>query len=99
MLEKDPSYQYASTTLSASSIRTQFSLALNVRMSLFGAEFLAARADRVGLVRRAYLVLATAENELALHANRDMQCAEELRLPCSIASSLPHAFPDSTRRI
>ena len=59
VLEKDPSYQYASTTLSASSIRTQFSLALNVRMSLFGAEFLAARADRVGLVRRAYLVLAT----------------------------------------
>ena len=31
VLEKDPSYQYASTTLSAASIRTQFSLPLNVR--------------------------------------------------------------------
>src|ERR1051325_8512119 len=76
VLERDPTYQYASTTLSAASIRTQFSLPLNVRMSLFGAEFLAARADRVSLVRRAYLVLATAQNEPALRANRDMQCAE-----------------------
>ena len=55
VLEKDPSYQYASTTLSAASIRTQFSLPLNVRMSLFGAAFLEAMAERVGLVRRAYL--------------------------------------------
>ena len=47
VLEKDPSYQYASTTLSAASIRTQFSLPLNVRMSLFGAAFLEAMAERV----------------------------------------------------
>src|SRR6516164_3967837 len=76
VLEKDPSYQYASTTLSAASIRTQFSLPLNVRMSLFGAEFLAARAERVGLVQRAYLVLATAATGAALRANREMQLAE-----------------------
>ena len=93
VLEKDPSYQYASTTLSASSIRTQFSLALNVRMSLFGAEFLAARADRVGLVRRAYLVLATAENELALHANRDMQCAEGAAVALFDREQLTARFP------
>jgi glycine/D-amino acid oxidase-like deaminating enzyme len=76
VLERDPSYQYASTTLSAASIRTQFSFPLNVRMSLFGAEFLAARAEQVGLVRRAYLVLATAATEPALRANREMQLAE-----------------------
>ena len=63
VLEKDPTYQYASTTLSASSIRTQFSLPLNVRMSLFGATFLDAVAERIGLVRRAYLVLAGAAGE------------------------------------
>ena len=59
VLEKDPTYQYASTTLSAASIRTQFSLPQNVRMSLFGASFLEAMAERAGLIRRAYLVLAT----------------------------------------
>src|SRR3954447_9497682 len=76
VLEKDPSYQYASTTLSAASIRTQFSLPLNVRMSLFGAEFLASRSERVGRVQRGYLVLATAATEAVLRANREMQCGE-----------------------
>jgi glycine/D-amino acid oxidase-like deaminating enzyme len=76
VLEKDPSYQYASTTLSAASIRTQFSLPLNVRMSLFGASFLEAMASRVGLVRSAYLVLAGPDGEATLRANREMQLAE-----------------------
>src|SRR6476469_11001364 len=76
VLEKDPSYQYASTTLSAASIRTQFSLPLNVRMSLFGAAFLEAMAERVGLVRRAYLVLASPEGQQVLRANHAMQLAE-----------------------
>jgi FAD-dependent oxidoreductase domain-containing protein 1 len=76
VLEKDPTYQYASTTLSASSIRTQFSLPLNVRMSLFGATFLDAVAERIGLVRRAYLVLAGAAGAETLRANRRMQIAE-----------------------
>jgi FAD-dependent oxidoreductase domain-containing protein 1 len=93
VLEKDPSYQYASTTLSAASIRTQFSLPLNVQMSLFGAEFLAARADRVSLVRRAYLVLATAATEAALRANRDMQCAEGAAVALFDPEQLAARFP------
>jgi len=76
VLEKDPSYQYAATTLSAASFRTQYSLPLNVRMSLFGSAFLEAMAERVGLVHRAYLVLASAEGAATLRANRDMQLAE-----------------------
>ncbi|HET6195135.1 MAG TPA: FAD-dependent oxidoreductase, partial [Acetobacteraceae bacterium] len=68
VLEQDPSYQYASTTLSAASIRTQFSLPLNVRMSLFGAAFLEAMAERAGLVRRAYLMLATEQGQQVLRA-------------------------------
>jgi glycine/D-amino acid oxidase-like deaminating enzyme len=93
VLEKDPSYQYASTTLSAASIRTQFSLPLNVRMSLFGAEFLAARADRVGLVRRAYLVLATAETEATVRANREMQQAEGAAVALLDPPQLAVRFP------
>jgi glycine/D-amino acid oxidase-like deaminating enzyme len=76
VLEKDPSYQYASTTLSAASIRTQFSLPLNVRMSLFGASFFATMAPRIGLIHRAYLVLAGRETAATLRANRDMQLLE-----------------------
>ncbi len=93
VLEKDPTYQYASTTLSAASIRTQFSLPLNVRMSLFGATFLEAMTERVGLVRRAYLVLAGPQGEATLRANRAMQLAEAPRLHCSKAASLRRGFP------
>jgi FAD-dependent oxidoreductase domain-containing protein 1 len=93
VLEKDPSYQYASTTLSAASIRTQFSLPLNVRMSLFGAAFLEAMADRAGLVRRAYLVLASAEGDATLRANRDMQLAEGADIALFEGGQIAAQFP------
>jgi FAD-dependent oxidoreductase domain-containing protein 1 len=93
VLEKDPSYQFASTTLSAASIRTQFSLPLNVQMSLFGAEFLASRAERVGLVRRAYLVLATPETEASLRDNRAMQLAEGAEVALLDPGALAARFP------
>ena len=38
VVEKDPTYQYSSTALSAASIRTQFGTPTNIRMSLYGAE-------------------------------------------------------------
>jgi FAD-dependent oxidoreductase domain-containing protein 1 len=93
VLEKDPTYQYASTTLSAASIRSQFSLPLNVRMSLFGAEFLEAMADRVGLVRRAYLVLAGPEGEARLRANQNMQLAEGAEVALFDREQLAARFP------
>lgn len=93
VLEKDPSYQYASTTLSAASIRTQFSQPLNVRMSLFGAAFLEAMADRVGLVRRAYLMLASAESEATLRANRAMQLAEGADIALFEGDQIAAQFP------
>src|SRR6185437_10214454 len=45
MIERDPSYKNATTALSLGSIRQQFSTAENVRMSLFGAQFLASLGD------------------------------------------------------
>ena len=93
VLEKDPTYQYASTTLSAASIRTQFSLPQNVRMSLFGASFLEAMAERAGLIRRAYLVLATQQGEATLRANRDMQLAEGAQVALFEADQIAERFP------
>lgn len=81
VLERDPTYARASTTLSAASIRTQFSLPENVRMSLFGASFLEALgAESIGLVRSGYLVLAGLEGAGTLRANRAMQLAEGARV-------------------
>ena len=40
VLEPDPAYTYSSSTLSASSIRTQFSNALNIKISQYGFEVL-----------------------------------------------------------
>ncbi len=94
VLEKDPTYRFASTTLSAASFRQQFSLAVNLHMSRFGAEFLEQRAERVGLIRRAYLILATPAGEAQLKANRQMQLAEGAKValfegPAAIADRFP----------
>lgn len=40
VIERDPSYRHASTALSAASIRLQFSAPINVKISLFGLEFI-----------------------------------------------------------
>lgn len=79
VVEADPSYRTAATALSAGSIRQQFSAAVNVRISLYGIEFLrrigetlAVGADRpdVGLHEGGYLFLATPPGEAVLRANQ-----------------------------
>ena len=46
VVERDPSYEQAATTLSFSCIRQQFSTELNIRISQFGAEFVQSPARR-----------------------------------------------------
>jgi glycine/D-amino acid oxidase-like deaminating enzyme len=48
VLERDPSYRFSSTALSAAGIRTQFGCDINVRMSLFGAAFIRTLKQRFG---------------------------------------------------
>jgi glycine/D-amino acid oxidase-like deaminating enzyme len=67
VVERDPTYRIASSSLSASSIRQQFSTPVNVAMSQYGFAFLERAAEtlavgddkaEVGLKRRGYLFLA-----------------------------------------
>src|SRR5262245_16015890 len=64
VLERDSTYRNASSSLSASSIRQQFSTPVSVQLSQFGWEFLRSCTDEagvpggaVGLNERGYLFL------------------------------------------
>ena len=48
VLERDPTYEFASTTHTNSCIRQQFSTELNVRISQFGADFVQNLRERMG---------------------------------------------------
>lgn len=49
IIERDPSFAKASTSLSASSIRNQFSNPINVRIGQFGTAFIREFADRISV--------------------------------------------------
>lgn len=85
VVERDPSYRRASSALSASSIRQQFSTPENIRMSCFGWRFLVAADEHlavdgipaaVGLHEAGYLYLAGPDGAATLHANHAVQRAE-----------------------
>jgi FAD-dependent oxidoreductase domain-containing protein 1 len=82
VIERDPSYEYASSALSAASIRQQFSTAVNVRISQASIGFLRSAADilaieaekpNIQLCENGYLYLAAAEGAAALRALYDLQ--------------------------
>jgi len=82
VVERDPTYAHAATTLSAASIRQQFSTPENIRMSAFGVAFFrdlktrfGADAD-IGFRERGYLLLASETGEDTLLVNHEVQKAE-----------------------
>src|SRR5271168_561545 len=72
VVEPDPSYAFAASARSASSIRQQFSTPLNIALSAFGMEFLRALGD-VGLHESTYLLLSSAAGVGALTRNFEIQ--------------------------
>ena len=72
VVERDPSYARAATTLSAASIRRQFSTPENIRLSAFGLAFTRALPDRfgpesdTGFHEGGYLLLAHEQGRAAL---------------------------------
>ncbi|MFA7438759.1 NAD(P)/FAD-dependent oxidoreductase [Castellaniella sp.] len=82
VVEPDPSYQFSATALSAASIRHQFSNAENIRMSLFGTQFLRDFATLMAVDGSApdpafheggYLFLATEQGLPTLRQNQALQ--------------------------
>jgi glycine/D-amino acid oxidase-like deaminating enzyme len=82
VIERDPTYARAATTLSAASIRQQFSTPENIRMSRFGLEVirdleaLFGAGASVGFHEGGYLLLASPAGEAQLRANWAVQQAE-----------------------
>lgn len=83
VVERDMTYRTASTTLSAASIRLQFSTPLNIEISRFGVEFIkdldrwlgvpGAALPTADFVEGGYLFLATAAGMPTLRANHAVQ--------------------------
>ncbi len=87
VIEKDSSYQGSSTTLSAASIRQQFSTPENINISLFGIEFLRNLSEYlslkdgqlssndldIGLQEKGYLLLASDKGQETLRNNNLIQ--------------------------
>lgn len=102
VIERDPSYAQASSALSASSIRQQFSSAINIRMSQYGIAFLgeigerlAVEGDRpeIGLVEPGYLYLATEGGAPVLRENHAVQQAHGVDVELMRPERLKAKFP------
>ena len=97
VIERDPTYATASSALSASSIRQQFSTPLNIHLSRFGIGFLRRAHELLGvdlgLKEPGYLFLASPAGEPVLRANHAIQkgegCAVELLDPAALRSRFP----------
>jgi glycine/D-amino acid oxidase-like deaminating enzyme len=102
VVEKDPDYREAASALSASCIRHQYSNAVNVRMSMFGTEFIRGFRDRLGgdpeipeiaLKEFGYMLMASEAGVPILEANQAVQAAcgaaTVLMTPDEIAARFP----------
>jgi len=98
VIERDPTYREASSALSASSIRQQFSTPENIRMSRFGFEFLRGLATGpepvdVGLEERGYLYLAPTGGAATLREVHAVQEAEGAQVALLSRDDLAARFP------
>ena len=105
VVERDPTYARASSALSASSIRQQFSTPLNIHLSRYGIGFLR-QAPRLlgvdlGLKEPGYLFLASAAGEAVLRANHAVQkgegCTVELLEPAALRLRFPWMSEEGVR--
>ncbi|MBW8720497.1 MAG: FAD-binding oxidoreductase [Polaromonas sp.] len=102
VVERDPTYTQASSALSASSIRQQFSQPVNIAVSQFGIDFLRAIKQHlavdgdvpdIGLTERGYLYLATEDGAATLRENHATQRAQGVDVALLNPAELQQRFP------
>src|SRR5215475_10250659 len=102
VVERDPTYRTASSALSASSIRQQFSTPFNVAVSRFGLEVLKhperwleveGEVPDFGFHEKGYLFLATPAGLPVLQANHAMQVDEGVAVEMMAPDRLAERFP------
>lgn len=102
VVERDPSYAKASSSLSLSSIRQQFSQPVNMALSRWSVDFLRRAADELavagdrpalGLVEPGYLYLATAAGEATLREVNAVQRAHGVDAALLSPAELRARFP------
>jgi glycine/D-amino acid oxidase-like deaminating enzyme len=104
VVERDPSYRFASTSLSSSSIRVQFSNPVNVRISQFGSAFIQDFAKTMQVAgepapdlnfhQGGYLFLARTEAQVAtIRENHAVQRACGADVVLWDQEDLARAFP------
>lgn len=103
VIECDPTYSKASTTLSVGSVRQQFSMAENIKMSQYGFQFLSEIEQHLAvdgcdppdiqLHSQGYLFLASKEGEEKMKENhatqRELGCEVVLLSPSELSERFP----------
>ncbi|MCU0856387.1 MAG: FAD-binding oxidoreductase [Rhodobacteraceae bacterium] len=99
VVERDPSYRFSSTALSAAAIRTQFGTPVNIGMSLHAARLFRQISDHfgpdadIGYREKGYLILAPPEAAAAREAAVAMQLAEGADIEALTPADLAARFP------
>jgi len=102
VVERDPTYARASSALSASSIRQQFSTAINIEIGRFGIAFLRRAEDTLavdgvrpglGLTEPGYLFLARDEGVAVLERNHALQRSRGVDVALYDGPGLQARFP------
>jgi FAD-dependent oxidoreductase domain-containing protein 1 len=99
LVERDASFRHSATALSCASIRQQFSIAENIRLSQFTLglfrrlrEEFGTDAD-IGFRENGYLILAGAAGADTLRANHQVQSGEGADIVLEDAAALAARFP------
>ena len=99
LIERDPQFAHAETTLSCASIRQQFSIPENIRLSQFTLKLFRRLKDEfgadadIGFHEGGYLILAGENGLPILKANHQAQIAEGADILLEDADALVRRFP------
>jgi len=102
VIEKDPTYKFSASALSAASIRQQFSTSVNIRISLYGIDFLRNIGEHldvdgekpaIDLHEGGYLYLATDAGREILKSNHALQLKEKADIALMEPAALKQKFP------